>query len=134
MKPRRRREKPSSRRTPKRKPKPKPRPAPKGTKRAKHPARTKRPLQKKRTKRSNRQTVDALERQVRRLGLARGKLERRLTAAVQEIGTLRQFEIRAQVLQAELARRDAEIEQLRREREERLRAFESRLGAAPTPS
>jgi hypothetical protein len=47
--------------------------------------------------------IAELEREVRRLRSARGRLERRLTAAVQEIGMLRQFEVRAQMLENELA-------------------------------
>ena len=43
---------------------------------------------------TDRKAIAALEREIRRLRLARGRLERRLTAAVQEIGMLRQFELR----------------------------------------
>jgi len=66
------------------------------------------------------EVVASLEHDVRRLRSARRQLEKRLTAAVQEIGTIRQFEIRAQVLESELAKRDAEIGRLRTEREEQL--------------
>jgi hypothetical protein len=79
-------------------------------------------------------TALALEREVRRLRLARSRLERRLTATVQEIGMLRQFEIRARRLEAELARRDVEIERLRRERDERSREIEIRAAGASLPS
>jgi len=54
------------------------------------------------------------------LRMARGKLEHRLTAAVQEIGTLRHFELRVQALERQLQARDAEISRLRQEGEERL--------------
>ena len=64
--------------------------------------------------------VEALEKQVRSLRMARGKLEHRLTAAVQEIGTLRHFELRVQALERQLQARDAEISRLRQEGEERL--------------
>ncbi len=140
MKPRRRRGKVSKRRTPKRKSTPKARPKPKRAKSAKRatgakPA--KKAKSRRRVQRFDRRTVLALEREVRRLRLARGRLERRLTATVQEIGMLRQFEIRALGLEAELARRDAEIEGLRRERDERSREVEIRIEGAPivsTPS
>ena len=52
--------------------------------------------------------------------MARGKLEHRLTAAVQEIGTLRQFELRVQMLERELQARDEEISRLRHQGDERL--------------
>jgi lipopolysaccharide biosynthesis protein len=74
---------------------------------------------------------------VQRLRRAQSRLERRLTAAVQEIGMLRQFEMRAQALESELARRAAEIAELRREREERSRKAGNPLGGASivsTPS
>lgn len=57
--------------------------------------------------------VRALERKVRRLGAARRTLEQRLTAAVQEIGTLRHFELRVSQLEEEIRRRDAELAALR---------------------
>jgi DNA-binding XRE family transcriptional regulator len=132
MKPRRR-EKASNRRTPKRKPKPNPRPRLKRVKSAKAAKRVKRAKLAQRVS-LDRKTALALEREVRRLRLARGRLERRLTATVQEIGMLRQFEIRARGLEAELARRDAEIEQLRRERDERLRETEIRIAGASSAS
>lgn len=62
--------------------------------------------------RADRQALDALENQVQRLRAARGRLERRLTAAVQEIGALRQFELRVRILEADLAGRDREIARL----------------------
>jgi hypothetical protein len=62
-----------------------------------------------------RRAVEALEKEARRLRLARGKLERRLTAAVQEIGTLRNFELRVQILEGQLRARDEEISRLRQE-------------------
>ena len=68
----------------------------------------------------DRQAVEALEREVRRLRRARGKLERRLTAAVQEIGTLRHSERRVQILERQLQARDEEISRLRHESDERL--------------
>lgn len=80
--------------------------------------------------RLDRQAFEALQKQVRRLRSARSRLERRLTAAVQEIGMLRQFELRVQMLEADLARRDQEIARLRREGEERAREGESRPGGA----
>ena len=132
MKPRRR-EKVSNRRTPKRKPKPNPRPRLKRVKSAKAAWRVKGAKLAQRVS-LDRKTALALEREVRRLRLARGRLERRLTATVQEIGMLRQFEIRARGLEAELARRDAEIEQLRRERDERLRETEIRIAGASSAS
>ena len=128
MKPRRR-EKASNRRTPKRKPKPNPRPRLKRVKSAKAAKRVKGAKLAQRVS-LDRKTALALEREVRRLRLARGRLERRLTATVQEIGMLRQFEIRAKGL----ARRDAEIEQLRRERDERLRETEIRIAGASSAS
>jgi chromosome segregation ATPase len=57
----------------------------------------------KRARSQDRPAIAELEREIRRLRAARSHLERRLTAAVQEIGTLRQFELRAQALEAELA-------------------------------
>jgi chromosome segregation ATPase len=60
---------------------------------------------------AGRKTIAALEAEVRRLRMARGKLEHRLTAAVQEIGTLRQFEVRAQALERELAAMREELSQ-----------------------
>jgi hypothetical protein len=131
MKPRRR-EKASNRRTPKRK-KPNPRPRLKRVKSAKAAKRVKGAKLAQRVS-LDRKTALALEREVRRLRLARGRLERRLTATVQEIGMLRQFEIRARGLEAELARRDAEIEQLRRECDERLRETELRTAGASSTS
>jgi hypothetical protein len=88
----------------------------------------------KRKVRSGRKPGSALEREVHRLRQARGRLERRLTEAVQEIGMLRQFETRVQALQAEVGRRDAEIAELRRERDERSRKSGSLLreGSIPT--
>src|SRR5947199_6776736 len=68
----------------------------------------------------DRRAVEALERQVRSLRMARGKLEHRLTAAVQEIGTLRQFELRVQMLERQLQARDEEISRLRNQGDERL--------------
>jgi hypothetical protein len=50
----------------------------------------------------------------------RGRLERRLTAAVQEIGTLRNFELRVGILERQLRARDEEISRFRQERDERL--------------
>ncbi|HSD09481.1 MAG TPA: hypothetical protein VLF14_00725 [Candidatus Binatia bacterium] len=57
---------------------------------------------------------------MRRLRQVRGKLERRLTAAVQEIGTLRTFELRVEILERQLRARDEEISRLRQERDQRL--------------
>jgi len=68
----------------------------------------------------DRLAVEALERQVRSLRMARGKLERRLTAAVQEIGTLRHFELRVQILERQLQARDEEISRLRHQGDERV--------------
>ena len=83
------------------------------TLRAKTPL-TKTPLTKKprvtkaaRSKRQpsiDRARVAALESEVRRLRSARTRLEHRLTAVVQEIGMLRQWELRASMLESELAR------------------------------
>ena len=84
--------------------------------------------------RSDRKPGSALEREVQRLRRAQSRLERRLTAAVQEIGMLRQFEMRAQALESELARRAAEIAELRREREERSRKAGNPLGGASIAS
>jgi hypothetical protein len=136
MKPRRR-AMASNRGTPKRrKTKPNPRSKPKRANIANAPKGVK-PARKakvaKPVSRLGPKTVAALEREVRRLRLARGRLERRLTATVQEIGMLRQFETHARSLEAELARRDAEIERLRQERDERLREAEIR-GPAPIAS
>ena len=52
--------------------------------------------------------------------MARGKLEQRLTAAVQEIGTLRHFELRVKILERELEARDEELSRLRSQGDERL--------------
>jgi hypothetical protein len=84
--------------------------------------------------RSDHKSASALEREVHRLRQARGRLERRLTAAVQEIGVLRQFDTRVQALEAEVARRDAEIAELRRERNERSREAGIPLGEGSIPS
>ena len=62
---------------------------------------------------------EALEKTVKRLRAARAGLEHRLTAAVQEIGMLRQFELRTQVLEAELRKREADLLTARRELEAR---------------
>ena len=53
-----------------------------------------------------------LERLVRRLQGTRRRLERQLTAAVQEIGILRQWETRARMLEAELEKRDGRLRDL----------------------
>ena len=89
-------------------------------------------------------SVEALEKQIRRLRRARAQLERRLTSAVQEIGMLRQIEFRVQRLEEELskrdeelAKRDADIARMRMERADQLRQLELRLGSASivsTPS
>jgi hypothetical protein len=68
----------------------------------------------------DRGVVTEVERGMRRLRAARRRLEERLTAAVQEIGTLRQYERRAQMLESELAAKDAEIARLREQATERL--------------
>jgi predicted RNase H-like nuclease (RuvC/YqgF family) len=47
---------------------------------------------------------------------------------------LRQFESRVRGLEAELARRDAEIERLRREQDERSREVETHAAATSIPS
>lgn len=133
MKPRRR-GKSSKRPAPKRRERPSPRRAPK---RAQAPRKAKRTRRAKPTVPTDRKAIAALEREIRRLRLARGRLERRLTAAVQEIGMLRQFEIRTQGLEAELSRRDSLIADLRRERDERLREVEAGPGGTSivsTPS
>jgi hypothetical protein len=87
-----------------------------------------RPAAKARPKRSaNPRPVSAppleIEKELRRLRSARNSLERRLTAAVQEIGLLRQYELRAQMLEGELG-------ELRVRSEERIRDLESRLHGA----
>jgi predicted nucleic acid-binding Zn-ribbon protein len=132
MKPRRR-GKSSKRPAPKRRERPSLRRAPK---RAQAPRKTKRTKRAKSTASADRKAIAALEREIRRLRLARGRLERSLTAAVQEIGMLRQFEIRAQALEAELSRRDGLIAELRRERDERVREIDGLGGTsiASTPS
>lgn len=87
--------------------------------------------------RLDREALADFEKQVRRLRAARRTLERQLTTAVQEIGTLRQFELRATMLEAELEKRTAELARLRSESEERVRDLELRLGGASivsTPS
>lgn len=56
-----------------------------------------------RSRSEDRRGIAELEREIRSLRSARSYLERRLTAAVQEIGMLRQFELRAQALETELA-------------------------------
>jgi hypothetical protein len=53
---------------------------------------------------------------------------------VQEIGVLRQLDTRVQALEAEVARRDAEITELRRERSERSRDAGILLGEGSIPS
>jgi hypothetical protein len=58
----------------------------------------------------------AVERELRRLRRARSRLERQLTAAVQEIGILRQYEWRTAALEKEVRRRDDEIARLRDQR------------------
>jgi predicted RNase H-like nuclease (RuvC/YqgF family) len=110
-------------------------PAPRRTaKPAKRPNKTKRATPATRVKagksrsRPARKSASALEREVHRLRQARGRLERRLTAAVQEIGVLRQLDARVQALEAEVARRDAEIAELRRDLGERSREAEALLG------
>lgn len=62
------------------------------------------------------------QREITRLQNVRSRLERRLTALVQEIGYLRQYEMRTRILEAELKKRDQELETLRRQNEERIRA------------
>ena len=81
-------------------------------------------------KKAARDTVESLQKEVRRLRAARGKLERRLTSAVQEIGILRQLEFRIQSLENDLDKRDQEIARLRLERADQLNQLELRLGGA----
>jgi chromosome segregation ATPase len=64
--------------------------------------------------------------QVARLQAARRRLERRLVAAVQEIGMLRQYELRVAALEAEIQKRDADLADLKG----RYESLESRLGGA----
>jgi hypothetical protein len=97
--------------------------APPPTKRAAPPAARKR----KRAAPLDREAFAALEKLVRGLRSARGKLERRLTAAVQEIGMLRQFEARAEALERELGKRDDELARLQR-------ALAAQLGSASVVS
>jgi predicted RNase H-like nuclease (RuvC/YqgF family) len=88
-------------------------------------------------KKASRDTVESLQKEVRRLRAARRKLERRLTSAVQEIGMLRQLEFRIQSLENDLDKRDQEIARLRLERADQLSQLELRLGGASivsTPS
>jgi hypothetical protein len=61
------------------------------------------------------ETLEALARRIRRLGAVRARLERRLTEAVQEIGMLRRFELRARELEGELEKREEELATARRE-------------------
>lgn len=68
--------------------------------------------------------------EIRRLRSQRARLEKRLTAVVQEIGILRQYEMRARMLEAEVERKKVEIGALRHEYEERIRALESRSAEA----
>ena len=70
--------------------------------------------------RIGREAVDLLERKVRRLRSARARLELRLTEAVQEIGTLRQFELRARTLEGALRKREEDLAAVRRELESLL--------------
>ncbi len=63
------------------------------------------------------------QKELRRLRSARNSLERRLTAAVQEIGLCRQYEVRARMLENELG-------ELRARSEQRIRELESRLNGA----
>jgi hypothetical protein len=74
----------------------------------------------KRARTIDHEAFAALERAVRRLRAARRRLEERLTAAVQEIGTLRHYETRAQILENEVAARDAEIARLREQTKDHL--------------
>jgi len=86
---------------------------------------------------SDREAVEALRKEVRRLRRARAQLERRLTSAVKEIGILRQLEFRAQRLEDDLGKRDEEIARMRLERANQLSQLELRLGGASilsTPS
>ena len=68
----------------------------------------------------DREALATAEAEIRRLRSTRRRLEQRLTAAVQEIGTLRTFELRAQMLENELAKRDLELSRLRAENADRL--------------
>ena len=100
------------------------------------PAKSSAPLRQPPRKPGRAAQQEELERELRRLRAARAKLERRLTAAVQEIGTLRQWEIRATMLEGQLQKREQELVRLRQESEERIRELQSRLGgaaAAPAP-
>src|SRR6516225_8707051 len=97
------RSKSSKRPMPKRRLKPTPRHTAKRPKKTSRASKATRAKAATRKVRSDRKPGSALEREVHRLRQARGRLERRLTEAVQEIGTLRQFEIRVQALQAEIA-------------------------------
>ena len=81
-------------------------------------------------KKATRDTVESLQKEVRRLRAARRKLERRLTSAVKEIGMLRQLEFRIQSLENDLDKRDQEIARLRLERADQLSQLELRLGGA----
>ena len=88
-------------------------------------------------KKAPRDTVESLQKEIRRLRVARGKLERRLTSAVREIGMLRQLEFRVQSLENDLGKRDQELARLRLERADQLSQLELRLGGASivsTPS
>jgi hypothetical protein len=69
---------------------------------------------------ADREMIATLESEVRRLRSARRRLEQRLTAAVQEIGSLRQWELRAQMFENEVAKRDREISRLHAELADRL--------------
>lgn len=60
-----------------------------------------------------------IERELSRLRNVRSRLERRLTALVQEIGLLRQFEIRTRILEGEVQKRDQELAALRRQQAEK---------------
>jgi hypothetical protein len=62
-----------------------------------------------------------LEREIARLRSTRSRLERRLTAMVKEIGLLRQYEMRARFLEAEVQKRDQQIAELRHQYEQRIR-------------
>jgi len=134
----------STRRQPTRS-KPPPRAKPRGRRRAvKAKPRVKAAVKKRIAKPRAAASVEALQKQIRRLRAARARLERRLTSAVQEIGMLRQIEFRVQRLEeelskrdAELAKRDADIARMRMERADQLRQLELRLGGASilaTPS
>ena len=68
----------------------------------------------KQTTAPTKKPIADLERELKRERAARRRLEKQLTALVQELGHVRHYEARSRVLEEELRRRDEELSTFRR--------------------